>query len=55
MSGAVRIERLDFTANELCEAAGQEKDGSAAREMLALAEVLDGWSTPERFYSGWPE
>ena len=42
MSGAVRIIRLDLTAKDLRAAAGREKDGSAARRMLALAMVLDG-------------
>jgi hypothetical protein len=42
MGGAVRIIRLDLTAKELRAAAGREKDGSAARRMLALAMVLDG-------------
>ena len=42
MGGAVRIRRLDLTAKELRAAAGREKDGSAARRMLALAMVLDG-------------
>ena len=42
MGGAVRILRLDLTAKDLRAAAGREKDGSAARRMLALAMVLDG-------------
>ncbi len=42
MSGAVRIIRLDLTAKDLRAAAGREKDGSAARRMLALAMVLEG-------------
>ena len=42
MGGAVRILRLDLTAKDLRVAAGREKDGSAARRMLALAMVLDG-------------
>src|SRR5450631_664898 len=42
MGGAVRITRLDLTAKDLRAAAAREKDGSAARRMLALALVLDG-------------
>src|SRR6267378_3045432 len=42
MGGAVAITRVDLTAKELGAAAGREKDGSAARRMLALAMVLDG-------------
>ena len=42
MGGAVTITRLDLTAADLRAAAGREKDGSAARRMLALAMVLDG-------------
>ena len=42
MGGAVRITRVDLTAAELRAAAGREKNGSAARRMLAVAMVLDG-------------
>ena len=42
MGAAVAIRRLDLTAAELRAAAGREKDGSAARRMLAIAMVLDG-------------
>src|SRR5665213_1046430 len=42
MGGAVSITRVDLTAAKLRAAAGREKDGSAARRMLALAMVLDG-------------
>src|SRR3954468_5106842 len=42
MGGAVAITRVDLTAAELRASAGREKDGSAARRMLALALVLDG-------------
>jgi len=42
MGGAVGITRVDLTAAELRAAAGREKNGSAARRMLALAMVLDG-------------
>ncbi len=42
MGAAVAITRLDLTAAELRAAAGREKDGSAARRMLAVAMVLDG-------------
>lgn len=42
MAVAVSITRLDIMALDLRAAAGREKDGSAARRMLALAMVLDG-------------
>src|SRR5260221_13611402 len=42
MGAAVSSTRRDLTALELRRAAGGEKDGSAARRMLALALVLDG-------------
>lgn len=42
MGAAISITRLDLTASELRAAASGEKDGSAARRMLALALVLDG-------------
>ena len=42
MSAAVKITRLDLTASELRMAASREKDGAAARRLLALAMVLDG-------------
>jgi transposase len=42
MGAAVSITRLDVTAAELRMAAGREKDGSAARRMLAIAMILDG-------------
>jgi transposase len=42
MGGAVGITRVDLTAAELRAAAGREKNGAAARRMLALAMVLDG-------------
>jgi transposase len=42
MSGGIGITRLDLSAKKLRAAAGREKDGSAARRMLALAMVLDG-------------
>lgn len=42
MGEAVAITRLELTAAELRAAAGRERDGSAARRMLALAMVLDG-------------
>jgi transposase len=42
MGAAVAITRLDLTALDLRAAAGREKDGSAARRILALAMVLDG-------------
>ena len=42
MGAAVAITRLDMTASDLRAVAGREKDGSAARRMLAVAMVLDG-------------
>ena len=42
MGVAVSITRLDLTASELRKAASGEKDGAAARRILALALVLDG-------------
>src|ERR1700687_1147476 len=42
MGGAIGISRVDLTAVELRAAAGREKNGAAARRMLALAMVLDG-------------
>ncbi len=42
MGGAVAIARLDLTAEGLRSAASVEKDGAAARKMLALALILEG-------------
>jgi transposase len=42
MGAAVAIGRLDMTASALRAAASREKDGAAARRILALALVLDG-------------
>src|SRR3990172_13341748 len=42
MGAAIAIARGDMTAAELRAAVGRERDGSAARRMLALALVLDG-------------
>lgn len=42
MAAAIAITRLDLTAQELRRAAGAEKNGAAARRILALALVLDG-------------
>ena len=42
MGRAIGISRVDLTAVELRAAAGREKNGAAARRMLALAMVLDG-------------
>ena len=42
MGAAVSITRLDLTASELRKAADGEKNGAAARRILALALVLDG-------------
>jgi transposase len=39
---AIAITRTDMTAVELRVAAGREKDGCAARRMLALAMVFEG-------------
>jgi len=40
----VAITRLDLSAAELREAAAQTSDAKAARRMLAIAFVLEGWS-----------
>ena len=50
--GAVAITRVDLTAAELRAAAGREKNGSAARRMLALPMVLDGETADERELKG---
>ena len=42
MGAAISITRLDLTASELRKAASGEKNGAAARRILALALVLDG-------------
>ena len=42
MGGAIAIARLDLTAQGLRRAASVEKDGAAARRMLALALILEG-------------
>jgi transposase len=42
MGCAIEVLRLDFTASGLRVAASREKDGSAARRILALALILDG-------------
>jgi len=44
---AVAITRGDHTASDFRSAAARERDGSAARRMLALALVLDGKSRME--------
>jgi transposase len=41
---AVAITRVDVSAAELREAAARTPDAKAARRMLAIALVLDGWS-----------
>ena len=41
---AVAITRLDVTAADLREAAARAQDAKAARRMLAIALVLEGWS-----------
>ena len=38
------ITRFDVSAADLREAAARTQDGKAARRMLAMALVLDGWS-----------
>jgi transposase len=43
MGAVVRITRRDLTARELRAAAARERDGAAARRMLAIALVLEGW------------
>jgi hypothetical protein len=40
----VAITRLDLSATDLREAAAQTQDAKAARRMLAIALVLEGWS-----------
>ena len=40
----VAITRLDISASDLREAAAGTQDAKAARRMLAIALVLDGWS-----------
>lgn len=42
MGAVVRITRHDLAARELRAAAGRERDGRAARRMLAIALVLEG-------------
>ena len=42
MGCAIEVLRLDFTASGLRVAASREKDGAAARRILALALILDG-------------
>jgi transposase len=42
MGSVVAITRHDLTARELRAAAGRERDGAAARRMLAIALVLEG-------------
>jgi transposase len=43
----VSITRDDLTSEELRQRAGRTKDAAAARRMLALALVLEGWSRAE--------
>ncbi len=43
MGAAVSITRLDLTASELRKAMSGEKNSAAARRILALALVLDGF------------
>lgn len=42
MGAVVTITRRDLTAKEVRSAAGRERDGAAARRMLAIALVLEG-------------
>jgi transposase len=42
MAAAIAITRLDLSASALRAAAGKEKNGEAARRMLAVAMVLEG-------------
>ncbi len=42
MAAAIAITRLDLSATALRAAAAREKNGAAARRMLALAMVLEG-------------
>jgi transposase len=42
MGAVVPVTRHDLTARELRAAAGRERDGAAARRMLAIALVLEG-------------
>ena len=41
---AVAITRMDMSAADLREAAARTPDAKAARRMLAIALVLEGWS-----------
>jgi transposase len=41
---AVVITRVELSATDLREAAGRTRDARAARRILAIALVLDGWS-----------
>ena len=47
MPKALTITRDDFTAEELREAAARSTDADAARRMLGLALVLDGYQRGE--------
>ena len=44
MSGSVKIERDDISAQELRQLAGRVKDGRVSRRLLAKALVLEGGS-----------
>jgi transposase len=44
MAMTVAITRLDLSATDLRDAAAQTQDAKAARRMLAIALVLEGWS-----------
>ena len=44
MAMTVAITRLEHRATELRSAAAQTQDAKAARRMLAIALVLEGWS-----------
>ena len=42
MSGAIKIERKDMSAQELHQRAGRVKDGRVSRRLFAIAMVLEG-------------
>jgi transposase len=44
MAMTIAITRLDLTSADLRQAARQTEDANAARRMLAIALLLDGWS-----------
>ena len=48
---AVAITRLDKSATDLREGAARTQDAKAARRMLAIALVLEGWSCCARAWA----